>query len=310
MAYEEKTVGGNGHVAIHDWAPVDENGKQKNSGSIENDIDETRHYMDIIMDTLGNKLHPRSMVDGFFELFQKPENRNKAKETLGNAGHQISQSFQRNPLPAIMVGAGAMWMLWETRDHRGTEGQKQRTDVMKEKTASAFKGAKERAQGTFEATKDTVGAQAEKLQGTVSEQGEAYDQGRSELKEQTRHTYQKAAESTDEFVRRNALAIGSAATALGIFAGMLLPESKKEKSLVGEEARKALEKAEQKGEEIAGKGEEAAKEQISAAEEKAQEEKIPEQTKEQETLPPPRSEQESEKLRWRENENPPSPYNL
>ena len=123
---EEKIIGGDGHVAIHDWEPVDSFGHPKASSEIENEINETRHTMDVLFDTLTEKLHPRAMVDHLMDRLQVPENRKRVQDVFLNAGKRISDSFQENPIPLLLIGVGVAWALIEKRAIPTERGEKYR----------------------------------------------------------------------------------------------------------------------------------------------------------------------------------------
>ena len=79
------------------------------SEEIRRDISNTRQEMDHTLDELGERLHPRNLLDDLIGLFRSGS---------GDASHQtaatlksLGRSVKRNPGPALLVGAGVAWAL-------------------------------------------------------------------------------------------------------------------------------------------------------------------------------------------------------
>ncbi|HEX3018945.1 MAG TPA: hypothetical protein VHP36_01525 [Chitinispirillaceae bacterium] len=225
---------------IHEWSPIDESGRHKSSMEIEKDIEETRHSMDLILDTLNGKASPGSLYNKIHHYFQKTENREKARKTLSTVSNSISNSFQRNPLPVMMIAAGASWMFWELNQpsHDGKTGEN--LQRFKGETAENFEAAKEgtaqKADEVKQRTAEKIGAAKEKAESMSSEaqrksgsfidqarnRGEDYRQKTSDFQNRAKHSYHRA----DTSVHANPLLFGVAAACAGIVAGLLLPETR------------------------------------------------------------------------------------
>ncbi|MFP4165072.1 MAG: DUF3618 domain-containing protein [Chitinispirillaceae bacterium] len=236
MDIREKKVTGDGQVAIHDWSPVDETGHHKNSGQIENDIEESRHTMDSIIDALGGKVNPRTVMDRFIDSVQKPENREKVTDTLGTIGKSISRSFQRNPLPVLMVTAGTAWAIWEDR-REGTEPQ-----------GSKYK---EQARGAAEQMGEKTGQAQEK----VSQAGQKARGAAEDLSGKAREGVRSGAQRTDRVIHDNPLITGAIAMVAGLVAGALMPETQTEEKSVGEQSKEVKEQAKETGKGVTGAAE-------------------------------------------------------
>lgn len=255
MAYQEKNIGGNGHVAIHDWDPVDEKGHHKNSTIIQHDIDETRSTMDSILDILSGRFHPQSLVDRAMGYFQQSQNREKIKDSFLSVGNRIGDSFSRNPLPAMMIGAGAVWMLWESQKKEHTTAYEEydydeSTGGVKENAEAKMGDIKSKAKGSFEKAKERVGSGINKFK----EQREDAMERSGQMKEKARDRYQQGIQSGNQFARDNPLAIGFASLAIGIVAGLLLPETREEKRTLGPKSKEAMDTVREKGESLYDEG--------------------------------------------------------
>ena len=304
---EEIVSDGRRTVAIHDWSPVDEQGHHKSSEEIEHDINETRHSMDIILDTLAGRASPRSIMDRISNYFGRPENRDKAKDTLKTVGNRIANSFQRNPLPVLLATTGAVWMVWESgrkeverieikQPREGPSGAekakgkaqeffetaKEKVNEGKEMAKERFSGAKERASEKFEQGRE----RARQYQSEAGERGESYKERGAELRGQASQYYKENIGKADRAFHQNPLAFGAAALLGGLIAGFFLPETKGEKELVGEQAHETFEKARETGEGVLEKSKEVAGAAAGAAKGKAQEQGMtPEQIEPQQKEP-------------------------
>jgi ElaB/YqjD/DUF883 family membrane-anchored ribosome-binding protein len=276
---DTKETLGSGRVThatvVHEWSPVDESGLHKNTEQIEHDINDTRHTMDLILDALNGKASPNTMYRRAVHYFQSRENRENVRKSLSDVADNITGSFQRNPLPVMMVAAGAAWMLWETQsDGRGVRheryaGEKFRN--VKNEASERLQQAREQAgekagsiQGKARETVDMARAKAGEFKDKAREslasakeqassalsgtrqKGEEYRQRAAEMQESTYQSVQRAGSA----VHDNPLLFGFAAAFAGIVAGLILPETKSERDIAGEKAAEIIEKTEEKGAEI------------------------------------------------------------
>ena len=290
---EEKIIGGDGHVAIHDWEPVDSYGHQKASTEIENDINQTRHTMDVLFDTLTDRLHPRAMVDHFLDRFQLPENRKKVQDVFLNAGKRISDSFQENPIPLLLIGAGVAWIFMEKRGIPEETRRSSSQDKFRESVGNASQAAKE----SFENVKEAVNERREKVRESIyegkekaaqsfrdaTERGKKASENAREQYAQTKgqgyswqqrmsEQYSSTGNSVGNLIREKPLAVGLAAAMLGMAAGILFPETKTEQRTVGEAAKPVSDWAAEKGADLTERGKKVAEETANTAFGKAKEE--------------------------------------
>lgn len=103
--------------------------------AIRSDIDVTRRRMDETIDALGERMQPRHLLDealGYFRRTDEQGNSNlsnmreKISSRAGNAVHAVTSSagtamhavtdtIKQNPLPALLIGAGVAWMVYNSR---------------------------------------------------------------------------------------------------------------------------------------------------------------------------------------------------
>lgn len=97
--------------------------------AIRSDIDETRRRMDDTMDALGDRLQPRHLLDEFLGFLRGSAGdgetrlthmRDKLSRSAETAMHSVADTVKKNPMPALLIGAGVAWMIYETnRKSRG-----------------------------------------------------------------------------------------------------------------------------------------------------------------------------------------------
>lgn len=92
--------------------------------AIRSDIDVTRRRMDETIDALGERMQPRHLLDealGYFRRTDEQGNshlsnmREKFTSGAGNAMHAVTDTIKQNPLPALLIGAGVAWMVYNSR---------------------------------------------------------------------------------------------------------------------------------------------------------------------------------------------------
>jgi ElaB/YqjD/DUF883 family membrane-anchored ribosome-binding protein len=94
--------------------------------AIRSDINVTRRRMDDTMDALGDRLQPRHLLDEVLGFLRGGGNgdsnrlqqvRDKLSRSTDTAVHAVVDTVKKNPMPALLIGAGVAWMIYEgTRD--------------------------------------------------------------------------------------------------------------------------------------------------------------------------------------------------
>lgn len=120
--------------------------ERASSDEIRSDIRGTRRDMDQTLDQLGERLHPRHLLDDVLDLFRNtPEgsaSRNQLTRTSKRVGRTVAAELKEHPLPALLVGAGLLWWIIDanTDDDDGeadAEQQKRRRFERLRSTPSA-----------------------------------------------------------------------------------------------------------------------------------------------------------------------------
>jgi len=101
------------------------NPSEKNeTESIRSDIDVTRRRMDNTMDALGDRLQPQHLLDEILGFLRgrgsngdnrMQQVREKITNSADTAIHAVTNTVKQNPVPALLIGAGVAWMIYESR---------------------------------------------------------------------------------------------------------------------------------------------------------------------------------------------------
>lgn len=102
------------------------------SEEIRGDIRGTRREMDETLDELGERLHPRHLLDDVLDVFRgSPEGsatRTQIRRSSKRIGRTIASELKEHPLPALLVGAGLVWWIIDATTEDGEDGHGQEFD--------------------------------------------------------------------------------------------------------------------------------------------------------------------------------------
>ncbi len=87
------------------------NGPQPSSEELRRDIDNTRGRLDETLDALGERLHPRHLLDDVIDYFRNSdhEKRRKMQHAAAQAGRQAVEEVRNHPVPVVLIAAGLAW---------------------------------------------------------------------------------------------------------------------------------------------------------------------------------------------------------
>jgi len=220
--------------------------------------------MDVTMDRIGQRLHPKGLLDHALDFLQYGGTRDQARETAQALGHRVVESTRDNPLPAMLIGAGVGWIAWNMQHTAGPQlqqgaGKAQSTaSSVRESVSQAVGKVKESAQSAMESTRE----QAEHVRAGISESAQGGREGAEQAQQRARQGYERGSQTARDLVTEHPLAMGIAALAGGILAGLAFPPSRTENRLMGEQSeelkQQAAEQAKQSSEEAKLAAEQAA----------------------------------------------------
>ncbi len=240
------------------------------SDQIKDQIEETRNQMGETIDAIQDKLSFSNLSE------QVSEHVNNAVETakeavydatigkaatiMKNLGDGITQTtvvktVKENPLPFILMGAGAGLLAYKAYSGKPSGGRGgYRTDQNGRRSndqnqagvqpRSALSSAGDAAAGVKEKVTSTAGSVYDSVTGAVGTAysgagdviGSAYDKV-GELGSAAKDQY-------NTYIEDNPLAVGAVVLALGVAVGLAVPATKYEGEMLGETRQKLLDKAE------------------------------------------------------------------
>jgi ElaB/YqjD/DUF883 family membrane-anchored ribosome-binding protein len=259
--------------------------ESRSSTEIESDIRQTRGRMDATLDELGDRLTARSLLNSALDWW---ESRGVGART-GGATKEAYQSLARyvkeNPIPSLLVGVGVAWMIIEatsseeeeTRASTGTTSDKgtRRVQAMPyypteggesgpgfaESAKDKLEHAKEAVAGVAEAAKEKVSALGDATTSAAEDAGrrarQVYEEGRSTARKighNIESGYHSSAERLENAMEEYPLAVGIGFAALGALIGVLLPRTRREDELLGEQSDQLIKATKEKGEELLERG--------------------------------------------------------
>ncbi|MGI6454053.1 MAG: DUF3618 domain-containing protein [bacterium] len=95
------------------------------SDEIRSSINQTRDNMDQTLDELGEKLHPKNLLDDCVGLFTSFTGTSSGQSTTSNQeiiqyassiGKTLFHHIKNNPGPALMIATGIAWLIWNEMD--------------------------------------------------------------------------------------------------------------------------------------------------------------------------------------------------
>lgn len=280
--------------------------------SIRSDIDVTRRRMDSTMDALGERLQPRHLLDevlGFFrgstrEGESRMTNiREKVSRSADTAAHAIADTVKNNPMPLLLIGAGAAWLIYESQrdkslfydEESGTYTKRRRDDErrydpdthydrpLQYPSASGSEMASEASSKFGEMTEkigektSTAAAQVKEKLSNVTDTAreklhavkERAGAMTSQISETTRQSYNKARDRVVDTANEHPLEVGLVALAAGLMAGLALPTPQAVNRTVGPAADRLRARTREAGSEMIEKGKRVAEAAASAVKEEA-----------------------------------------
>jgi hypothetical protein len=265
------------------------NGGNDRSHQIEADIDRTRAAMDRTVDAIAGKLTPQQLMLECLGVF---------KDGSSALATRLVQTAREHPVPATIIGIGIGLLLTESARGGASAGEADSRhrnvgfggygEHPAGEPSVRTEGFAAAARGKTEAMKDSVTLGAMEAREKVGETAAHVKQQAAHVKDQVvtqaAHLKEQVAEGT-EHVREQAaqvpvyarqqwrdaqlgfwqtmdqkpFAIGIAALAAGVAAGLTVPASRRENELMGETRDRLLDQARDLGREAVDKGKQVAR---------------------------------------------------
>ena len=183
----------------------------------------------------------------------------EAVQSVKTVGSRAVETVSEHPLPAALIGVGLAWLLLEGSGIRLGEARILRRG--REAIGGVGETIMEAAETAGQAVTGAVESAAEAVAESASSVGEYVSEASSAVGEAASSGY----ETIGSLWERHPLAMSAAVLAAGIVAGMALPGTSRESSLMGEAASKVVKKVRTKGSALVEEGRRMAATGVKAA---------------------------------------------
>jgi ElaB/YqjD/DUF883 family membrane-anchored ribosome-binding protein len=254
----------------------------RSSSEIKGDIRQTRDRLDNTLETLNQRLSPRSLVNdvlSWIEGHGTSQTSGGSSDSLQRGYQNVVRQIKKNPMPALLIGAGITWIILgpENDASQGTErsfeeppapklprlgesesvsveqvGESGIPSVVKEKV----RDAKEALSSGMEAVTAKVSEIGGGVQAQAKSAGSAIGQGfrqsqraGSGASQQLQRSTVQAGDKFQEMVEDYPFAVAVGFLGVGVLTGLLLPRTRQEDQLVGEKSDQLIEQIKETGKE-------------------------------------------------------------
>lgn len=272
------------------------NDRGTDSRQIRHDIESTRREMDRNLDALESKLTPAQLAMEAWGLF-------RGGSTAGAS--RLWKIAKQHPGPAAVIGVGLAWMLTENSKgddraeygyrpgYAGAYGYSGRDDeegegrvssalhtagdkvssaagTAKDAVTDAASTAKDAVVGAASTAKDAVVGAKERVSEAAGTARERASELSWQARERARYRARQAQVGFWQTMEERPLALGAAAIALGVVAGLMIPSTRKEDKLMGETRDRLMDRAKEVGGEALEKGKQVATVAVDTLKEEAE----------------------------------------
>ena len=99
---------------------ISEHADGRSSDEILREIERTRGAMDETLDVLGDRLHPRQLLDDIVDSFRSDGPAGQTfRQSTKQWGRTAVEQLRDNPVPAMLIGAGIAWLAFNSRSKSG-----------------------------------------------------------------------------------------------------------------------------------------------------------------------------------------------
>jgi ElaB/YqjD/DUF883 family membrane-anchored ribosome-binding protein len=230
---------------------------KKTPAEAERDIDHTRTELSRTLDALEMKLNARTISEKGFDMF---------RESIDQAMNRGIELVRANPVPAAMIGIGAVWMAAASTGAITMVAEDERVRMAGRKVAdmagTAGSRAGEFASGIAGRALGHGGEEAgQQVSGWIHQ---ATDRAQGAISRTTGSANQMAGQITN-VMDRHPLVVGGVAMATGALIAALLPLSRFEHEMIGNTREELWQKAQHASQEAANRMRDAASRAASRA---------------------------------------------
>jgi hypothetical protein len=258
----------------------------KDPGELEREADRARANIESTLEALERRLSPGELLDQMLHV---------VKDNGGAFGRNLATQVRNNPVPVLLTGIGMTWLMTasDRPPRRATVGYgmpmgqdtsagygsalRDKASAIGEGASSAAdsaRGTVTRAGESARATAQHAREAAEGMAGSVREGAmHARDSARNAaygLADSSRAGAESLWEGYDYLRREQPLVLGALAVAAGALIGSLLPGTRAEDRLMGEQSDEAMQRLQEEGQRRVDQAKHAAADAAEAARESVQ----------------------------------------
>ena len=215
----------------------DLSGTERSPEEIQRDIERTRERMSSNIDELGDRLSPDNLKHQAKEAIS-----DKAQDVVSSVGDQARQTGSRvvdfitqNPLPVAAVGLGAIW-LFTLRNRSEVSGDRMARFAYTGPERRQPNGRSKlgrRLTDRAEHMKERMGEKASEAGERAGEIKDRMQERATELGSGAKRKAREAKGGLERMMHENPLALAVGAAVIGVALGLLLPETDKEREMMG-----------------------------------------------------------------------------
>lgn len=196
------------------------------------EIEETRYEMGGTLNELGERLDPGNLMN------QAKENVREAtigrvEETAKGMSEMVTETIKRNPIPAAMAGAG-LALLWMNRSNGNGNGNGRYMGATSTYARGGY-GTTENGLGSRAASVATEVGQG--VAGAAGQVGETIGEVGQNVGQTVGQGVQEVGWRFERFMDSSPLAMGAIALGAGAVVGAVIPETPRERELLGDASR-------------------------------------------------------------------------
>jgi hypothetical protein len=229
----------------------------REAAEIRADIDQTQARMGGTLGELGDRLDPGNLINEAKENV-RDATIGRVEETTKETSQMVVETIKRNPIPAALAGIGLL-MLWNNRsDGKDRSYQARRWDSQRgewsgQRSDDGGPSVGDRVSGAMDQVSQTAGDLGSNIGQTASQMGSNIGDKAGEVG----YNFERAMDASP-------LAMGAIALGAGAVVGALIPETEKEREVLGDAGRQIGDAVKDTVDQAASKAEEA----LSRTEEK------------------------------------------
>jgi hypothetical protein len=205
----------------------------KSSAELEREVEAQRHRVSNTIDEIQNKMSPGQLLDGVMDY---------TKGGSVEFAQNLGRSIKDNPLPVALVGAGLLWLMTGSGNHRSQGDGYARSAGYQPGDSDAWRsdayasgsdgGLADKAKQFGEDVSESVGGAMSGLAGAVDEATHGVSHAAKDMIGQMQRQAPKLAHVYDD----QPLLGGALAFALGAAIGAALPHTRQEDEMLGKSA--------------------------------------------------------------------------